>query len=53
MTNDHAGFLLAIAAGDRWARESYLDWLTERDDPRAKFIRVQECLASELVPEDG
>lgn len=47
-STDHAGFLLAIAAdpGEEMHRLAYLDWLTERDDPRAEFIRVQEELAT-------
>lgn len=49
---DHAGFLLAIAAdpADSLSRDAYLDWLTERDDPRAEFIRVQEQIAGHAAP---
>lgn len=48
--NDEAAFLAAIAAapGDPTPRLVYADWLEERGDPRAEFIRLQHQLADLL-----
>jgi uncharacterized protein (TIGR02996 family) len=50
MTGDRATFLRAIVAapGDDLPRLVYADWLDERGDPRAEFVRVQ--VAVERTP---
>src|SRR5262249_25691611 len=49
MDNDKA-FLRAIADNptDRATRLVYADWLEERGDPRAEFLRVQYDLAQQI-----
>src|SRR5262245_38486286 len=44
--NQEEGFLRAIAAepGDDTVRLVYADWLEERGDPRAEFLRLEHKL---------
>jgi uncharacterized protein (TIGR02996 family) len=46
------GFLEVLAArpSDNVARLVYADWLQERDDPRAEFLRLEVRLASGVRP---
>ncbi len=45
--NDEAAFLKALSEnpGDDTTRLVYADWLDERDDPRAEFIRLRQQFA--------
>jgi uncharacterized protein (TIGR02996 family) len=47
---DEAAFLAAIRAapGDPTPRLIYADWLDDRGDPRAEFVRLQHQLAEAL-----
>jgi uncharacterized protein (TIGR02996 family) len=51
--SDERAFFRAISSKplDRTVRLVYADWLEERNDPRAEFVRVQVQL-SELPPDD-
>lgn len=53
MMNPEQAFLHAIldAPDDDGPRLMYADWLTERDDPRGEFIRVQ-CELAKMEPDD-
>jgi len=53
MSNEEA-FLAAIreVPDDNVPRQIYADWLEERGDPRATFLRL-ECLLKNVSPEDG
>src|SRR5271166_1502115 len=53
MSNEEA-FLAAIREfpDDNVPRLIYADWLEERGDPRAKFLRM-ECLLKNASPQDG
>src|SRR5262249_53667343 len=48
--SEEAAFLSAIAAGDDVARLAYADWLEERGDPKAAWVR-DRALCTWMMPD--